>query len=93
MSTNEQMKNQREFLIKLNNHLTTYKYNLSTAADDKELELFKLLCRSKDQLNSFENLVIFYNYIITVRDVPESFRSPVLATLNNFGKFHNFFGR
>lgn len=55
-------------VVKSNFLLGNYNYDLTTAADEKELELFKTI--KKMDLGSFENLYIFYNYIGAIQDVP-----------------------
>lgn len=61
---------QDSFLHRLNAYLENYTYDISTAANTEETELFEAV--SKMDLGSFENVIIFFNYIITIRDVPNS---------------------
>ncbi|KAL5292421.1 hypothetical protein ACFFRR_011315 [Megaselia abdita] len=68
MSTGQEHK--QSWLFRLNEHLENYRYDISTSADQNEIEMFNQL--SKMDLESFENVIIFFNYIITVQDIPTS---------------------
>lgn len=61
------------FMLLLNKYLKDYNYDLSTSANEKELELFQLI--SKLDLGTYENMHIFYNYVITIKDIPNSMLS------------------